>query len=197
MAGLLGMEGRLARELPGGWRQRLALACSVLHQPRVLFLDEPTNGVDPISRRRFWDLIDETARQGVTVFVTTHYLDEAEHCHRIALIEAGRLGALGTVSQLKSLFGTDAVLEVSSPFTAAALELLEATDWVLETAVFGTKLHAVVAGGAEGPARVVAVLEKAGLGPATAVPIVPSLEDVFIHHLELADRARAAGVVKS
>ena len=105
MADLEGKEDRLTGELPGGWKQRLALACAVLHAPRVVFLDEPTSGVDPISRRRFWRLIDEMAASGVTVFVTTHYLDEAEYCHRLALIHAGRLVALGTVSDLKSVFG--------------------------------------------------------------------------------------------
>ena len=114
-AGLEGKEGRLTGELPGGWKQRLALACAVLHRPRVVFLDEPTSGVDPISRRRFWRLIDEMAAGGVTVFVTTHYLDEAEHCHRLALIHAGRLVALGTVSELKRVFAGNAVLEVMAP----------------------------------------------------------------------------------
>ena len=104
MAGLEGKEDRLTGELPGGWKQRLALACAVLHRPRVVFLDEPTSGVDPISRRRFWRLIDEMSAAGVTVFVTTHYLDEAEYCHRLALIHAGRLVALGTVSELKRVF---------------------------------------------------------------------------------------------
>ena len=99
MADLEGKEDRLTGELPGGWKQRLALACAVLHQPRVVFLDEPTSGVDPLSRRRFWRLIDEMAAAGVTVFVTTHYLDEAEYCHRLALIHAGRLVALGTVTR--------------------------------------------------------------------------------------------------
>ena len=112
MAGLEGKEARITGELPGGWKQRLALACSVLHRPRVVFLDEPTSGVDPISRRRFWRLIDEMSADGITVFVTTHYLDEAEYCHRLALIHAGRLVALGTVSDLKRVFAGDAVLEV-------------------------------------------------------------------------------------
>src|SRR5207249_12254423 len=99
MAGLAGREKTLTRELAGGWRQRLALGCAILHEPPIVFLDEPTGGVDPLSRRQFWVLIDELAHGGVTVLVTTHYLDEAEHCHRIAIIQAGRLAALGTVGE--------------------------------------------------------------------------------------------------
>src|SRR5688572_6136351 len=101
MAGLRGREAALTGSLSGGWRQRLALGCAILHEPQIVFLDEPTGGVDPLSRRQFWRLIAELARSGVTVLVTTHYLDEAEYCHRIAIIQAGRLAALGTVAELK------------------------------------------------------------------------------------------------
>ncbi|MGE5126292.1 MAG: ABC transporter ATP-binding protein, partial [Betaproteobacteria bacterium] len=121
MADLEGKQDRLTGELPGGWKQRLALACAVMHRPRVVFLDEPTSGVDPISRRRFWRLIDEMAAGGVTVFVTTHYLDEAEYCHRLALIHAGRLVALGTVSELKQVLAGNAVLEVAAARVGDAL----------------------------------------------------------------------------
>jgi ABC-2 type transport system ATP-binding protein len=186
MAGLDGKEDLLTRGLPGGWRQRLALACAVLHQPRVVFLDEPTSGVDPISRRRFWRLIDDMSAQGVTVFVTTHYLDEAEYCHRLALIHAGRLAALGTVEQLKAVFAGRAVLEVAAPRTGEALEALAEESWVLETSVFGTRVHVVVADAEEGAAQVRALLEAAGNAPLTVERILPSLEDVFIHHVEQA-----------
>ena len=104
MAGLRGRESTLTRSLSAGWRQRLALGCAILHQPPIVFLDEPTGGVDPLSRRRFWRLIDDLARGGTTVLVTTHYLDEAENCHRIAIINAGRLAALGTTQELKADF---------------------------------------------------------------------------------------------
>ena len=104
MAGLRGRESTLTRSLSAGWRQRLALGCAILHQPPIVFLDEPTGGVDPLSRRRFWRLIDDLARGGTTVLVTTHYLDEAEHCHRIAIISAGRLAAMGTTQELKAEF---------------------------------------------------------------------------------------------
>ncbi len=114
-AGLAGKEDLLTRSLPGGWKQRLALACAVLHEPEVVFLDEPTGGVDPISRRRFWTLIDDDGGRGVTLIVTTHYLDEAERCDRIALMHAGRLVALGTVAELKDVFAGRALLEVSCP----------------------------------------------------------------------------------
>src|SRR6185503_6453466 len=99
MAGLEGRERTLARDLAGGWRQRLALGCAILHEPSIVFLDEPTGGVDPLSRRRFWTLIEDLARSGVTILVTTHYLDEAEHCHRLAIIHAGKLIAIGTTGE--------------------------------------------------------------------------------------------------
>jgi ABC-2 type transport system ATP-binding protein len=194
MSGLEGKEGRLTGELPGGWKQRLALACAVLHHPRVVFLDEPTSGVDPISRRRFWRLIDEMAQAGVTVFVTTHYLDEAEYCHRLALIHAGRLVALGTVSELKRVFAGRAVLEVVAPRVGEAIDTIGAAPWAIETSVFGTRIHVVVADAVEGRRRVEEVLEAAGNEPASIERIVPSLEDVFIHHVEQAEAARREGL---
>jgi ABC-2 type transport system ATP-binding protein len=185
MAGLTGKEDLLTQSLPGGWKQRLALACAVLHQPRIVFLDEPTSGVDPLSRRRFWRLIDDMAAQGVTVFVTTHYLDEAEYCNRLALIHAGRLAALGTVDELKSVFAGRAVLEVTAPRVGDALDALAAQPWVLETSVFGTRVHVVV-GDVQDAARVRGLLETAGNAPVSVERILPSLEDVFIHHVEQA-----------
>ena len=112
MAGLHGREAALPRDLPGGFRQRLALGCAILHEPPILFLDEPTGGVDPLSRRQFWRLIDELSRSGVTVLVTTHYLDEAEYCHRLALIHAGKLAALGTTGELKQIFADRPIVEI-------------------------------------------------------------------------------------
>jgi len=194
MSGLGGKEQRLTGELPGGWKQRLALACAVLHEPKVVFLDEPTSGVDPISRRRFWALIDEMSDQGVTVFVTTHYLDEAEYCHRLALIHAGRLVALGTVAQLKDVFAGRAVLEVNAPRLSEALELLGEQDWALETSVFGTRIHVVVRDSDEGRGLITAALEQQGNPPTSIERIVPSLEDVFIHHVEQEEARRQARV---
>ena len=193
MSGLQGKEDLLTGSLPGGWKQRLALACAVLHQPRIVFLDEPTSGVDPLSRRRFWRLIDAMSAEGVTVFVTTHYLEEAEHCHRLALIHAGRLSALGTVDEVKDVFRDRAVLEVAAPRVADALETLTGQPFVREVSAFGTRLHVVVDEPVEGGRKVVAMLEAAGNGPATAQRIVPSLEDVFIHHVQ-AQEARKATV---
>jgi len=189
MSGLEGKEGRLTGELPGGWKQRLALACAVLHEPKVVFLDEPTSGVDPISRRRFWRLIDEMSAAGVTVFVTTHYLDEAEYCHRLALIHAGRLVALGTVSELKRVFGGAAVLEVAAPRPAEALEAIGAQPWAVETSVFGTRIHVVVEDANEGRRKIEELLRGAGNEPIAVERILPSLEDVFIHHVEEAEGA--------
>jgi ABC-2 type transport system ATP-binding protein len=183
-AALRGKDGHLTRDLPGGWKQRLALACALLHEPEVVFLDEPTGAVDPISRRRFWRLIDDLADSGVTVFVTTHYLDEAEHCHRLALMHAGRLLALGTVAELKDVFARQTMLEVDCPHAVEGLELMEREDWVRESSVFGTRLHLLVDDADEGRRRAVDVLEQAGHGPVHVERIVPSLEDVFIHTIE-------------
>jgi ABC-2 type transport system ATP-binding protein len=155
-----------------------------------VFLDEPTSGVDPISRRRFWRLIDEMAEGGVTVFVTTHYLDEAEYCHRLALIHAGRLVALGTTGELKRVFAGDAVLEVTAPRIGDALEALGDQPWALETSVFGTRLHVVVRDAARGRREVERLLAAKGNPPSSIERILPSLEDVFIHHVEAAEAAQ-------
>jgi ABC-2 type transport system ATP-binding protein len=193
LADLTGKEDLLTGALPGGWKQRLALASAVLHRPRMVFLDEPTGGVDPISRRRFWERIDAMAGEGVTVLVTTHYLDEAEHCNRIGLMHDGRLVALGSVSELKEVFAGRAILEVSCPRFIDALERLEALPWVLEVSVFATRLHVVVADAEEGRRLTLQLLASTGNGPATVERIVPSLEDVFIHTVESETHARAGG----
>jgi ABC-2 type transport system ATP-binding protein len=184
MAGLSSLEDRLTSGLPGGWKQRLALACALLHRPRVLFLDEPTGGADPLSRRQFWEIINRLGAEGVTVLVTTHYLDEAEHCHRIALMHAGRRVALGSVSELKEVFAGKAILEVSCPRYLEALETLEGESGVREASVFGTRLHLVVDDADEARRRVLSLLEERKNTPATAERILPSLEDVFIHTIE-------------
>jgi len=189
-AGLAGKEDLLTRSLPGGWKQRLALACSVLHRPRVLFLDEPTGGVDPVSRRRFWTLIDTMAGQGVTIIVTTHYLDEAERCDRIALMHAGRLVALGSVAELKNVFAGRALLEVDCPRFLEAHERFEKESWVLEASLFGTRLHLVVAEAEDGQRQAARVLDAGGFTPFAVERIVPSLEDVFIHCIESEEAAR-------
>jgi ABC-2 type transport system ATP-binding protein len=193
MSGLEGKQDRLTGELPGGWKQRLALACAVMHRPRVVFLDEPTSGVDPISRRRFWHLIDEMSEDGITVFVTTHYLDEAEYCHRLALIHAGRLVALGTVSELKSVFAGHAVLEVVAHNVGGVLDVIASQPWALETSVFGTRIHVVVADAEAGQRQIEECLRAAGQPKVAIQRILPSLEDVFIHHVERAEAAQHEG----
>jgi ABC-2 type transport system ATP-binding protein len=187
MAGLSSLEDRLTSGLPGGWKQRLALACALLHRPRVLFLDEPTGGADPLSRRQFWEIINRLGTEGVTVLVTTHYLDEAEHCHRIALMHAERRVALGSVSELKEVFAGRAILEVSCPRYLEALETLEGESGVREVSVFGTRLHLVVDDAEEARRRVLSLLEARKNTPAAAERILPSLEDVFIHTIESGD----------
>jgi ABC-2 type transport system ATP-binding protein len=144
MAGLAGREHTVARDLAGGWRQRLALGCAILHEPRILFLDEPTGGVDPLSRRQFWRLIDALSGQGVTVLVTTHYLDEAERCHRVALIHAGRLAALGSTTEVKGIFKGRPIVEVRADDPVEAMRILDGEQDVEKTSLFGTAVHAVL-----------------------------------------------------
>jgi ABC-2 type transport system ATP-binding protein len=191
---LTGLESRrraIVADLPGGIRQRLALSCALLHRPPVVFLDEPTGGVDPEARRRFWDLIDTLAAEGVTVFVTTHYMDEAERCHRVALMHAGRLLALDTVVELKKMFVPGSVLEVTCREPARALEHLEDLPGVVDAALFGSHLHAVVHR-PENKDAVSEHLESLGFAPVTAEPVLPSLEDVFIRSIRDADQGGVA-----
>jgi ABC-2 type transport system ATP-binding protein len=186
MAGLRGREKMRASELAGGWRQRLALGCSILHEPPILFLDEPTGGVDPLSRREFWNLIDHLSSAGVTVLVTTHYLDEAEHCHRIAIIHAGRLAALGSTRELKAVFNDRAILEIRASKPVDVMRLLDGMHEVEKTSIFGTSVHAVVKAGQSDAERVLGQrLSQAGQDVASIAAVQPSLEDVF---LEVSDR---------
>jgi ABC-2 type transport system ATP-binding protein len=178
MAGLEGRERSLTRDLAGGWRQRLALGCAILHEPRILFLDEPTGGVDPVSRRHFWQLIDRLSGQGVTVFVTTHYLDEAEHCHRLALMHAGRIAALGTVTELKQVFSDRAVVEVRTGSPMEAVRALDDLPSVEKTSLFGTALHVWLKPGERATEPILARLAALGLRVDSAEFVQPSLEDV-------------------
>jgi ABC-2 type transport system ATP-binding protein len=189
MAGLVGREGTLTRELPGGWRQRLALGCAILHEPKIVFLDEPTGGVDPLSRRRFWDLIGELSRQGVTVLVTTHYLDEAEHCHRIAIIQAGKLAALGTATELKRVFAERPILEIHTSAPVEAMAVLDCHEAVEKTSLFGTAVHAVLKHAGTDPATLASALRAKGIDVTSIGAVSPSLEDVF---LDVVERVGAA-----
>jgi ABC-2 type transport system ATP-binding protein len=180
MAGLRGRAHTLTSALSAGWRQRLALGCAILHEPPIVFLDEPTGGVDPLSRRQFWRLIGELASAGVAVLVTTHYLDEAEHCDRIAIIQAGRLAALGTVQELKSVFSARPIVEVRSPRPVELMRALEAMPEVEKTSIFGTAVHAVLRTRGTTLEALAARLRQSGIEVAECVMVEPSLEDVFL-----------------
>jgi ABC-2 type transport system ATP-binding protein len=188
MAGLVGREKTLTRELAGGWRQRLALGCAILHEPPIVFLDEPTGGVDPVSRRQFWRLIDHLSQQGTTVLVTTHYLDEAEHCHRIAVMNTGKLAALGTTHELKQVFSGRPIMEVQAPSAVAAMRALEQLPEVEKTSLFGTAVHAVLRSRETTAASVADGLRASGVAATSVMPVEPSLEDVF---LDLVERTSA------
>jgi ABC-2 type transport system ATP-binding protein len=190
MAGLEGREATKTAELSGGWRQRLALGCAILHEPSIVFLDEPTGGVDPLSRRRFWDLIGDLSAKGVTVLVTTHYLDEAEHCGRIAIIHAGQLAALGTASSLKDRFADRPIGEINAADAVTAMTALERLPQVEKTSLFGTSVHAVLRAGQNDVAAVVTALEGSGLSVRSASRVSPSLEDVFLDVVEQLAEAR-------
>jgi len=183
MADLTGSEDRLTGELSGGFRQRLALASALLHEPQVVFLDEPTGGVDPVARRVFWDLIYALAEQGKTVFVTTHFMDEAEHCHRIALMDAGKVVAEGSPAALKDGLGHLLHLEVACSPAARALEVLRGQPFVQGLSIFGTAVHVSTPDRDGGERRVREVLGGAGVAVERVAPILPSLEDVFLHVL--------------
>ena len=186
MADLAGRETAKARELAGGWRQRLALGCAILHEPRIVFLDEPTGGVDPVSRRQFWRLIEELARSGVTILVTTHYLDEAEHCHRIAIINAGRLAAIGTSHDLKQIFSERPIVEIHSNKPVDVMKALDRMEEIQKTTVFGTAVHAVLKPGQTDVASLRKRLVDQGLEIGAVDRVMPSLEDVFLDVVERA-----------
>jgi ABC-2 type transport system ATP-binding protein len=184
MAGLAGRERTRARDLAGGWRQRLALGCAILHRPRIVFLDEPTGGVDPVSRRQFWRLIEQMSREGVTILVTTHYLDEAEHCHRIAIISAGRLAAMGTSRQLKDVFAKRPIVEIHSQRPVEVMQALDGLEEIEKTSVFGTAVHAVLRTPEVNIGRLQSLLAARGLAVSGIDRVTPSLEDVFLDVVE-------------
>jgi ABC-2 type transport system ATP-binding protein len=180
MAGLEGRERELTRNLSGGWKQRLALGAAILHEPKMLFLDEPTAGVDPISRRAFWDLLYELAEGGTTIFVTTHYMDEAEHCQDLAFIHGGRIIAEGAPEDIKLDQMRGQVLEIDCTQPDVAIGLLREMGEFEEVALYGAQIHVVGDGIAEYKPRIAQVLKEAGLEVHTMDVIAPSLEDVFI-----------------
>ena len=180
MANLKGQENLIVGTLPGGWKQRLALGCAVLHKPPIIFLDEPTSGVDPISRRQFWELIHNMAGEGVTVFVTTHYMEEAEYCNRLALIFRGRMVALGTPSELKQKSMKGELLLVECTPLGPAVEVLQSAPMVMDAAVFGNALHLVVEQAEAATPEVKKYLAEHGVTVRRIETIRPSLEDVFV-----------------
>ena len=185
MAGLQGRETARTKELSGGWRQRLALGAAILHKPQVLFLDEPTAGVDPVSRRAFWDLLYQLVQDGVTVFVTTHYMDEAEHCHRLAFIQHGKLIAQGTAEQIKHEMMRGQVLEIGSPDAENTVKVLRAAQAqevlpLEEIEMYGSLVHVVAPNMEHVKRKIKKVLRREGIDSIQTAIIEPSLEDVFI-----------------
>lgn len=190
MAGLTDHRESRTAILSGGWKQRLSLGCAILHEPPIIFLDEPTSGVDPMSRRQFWDLIYELSGKGVTTFVTTHYMDEAEYCDRIALIYRGELTAMGTPDELKTRLMQDHVLEIQCERPQDAMGEVERVEGIKEVALFGKGLHAVAVNGEAAATAVRSRLVERGYRVARVERIVPSLEDVFVSLIEARDRAQ-------
>jgi ABC-2 type transport system ATP-binding protein len=193
MANLRGQENLITGTLPGGWKQRLALGCAVLHKPPILFLDEPTSGVDPISRRQFWDLIHSMAAEGVTVFVTTHYMEEAEYCNRLALIFRGTMVALGTPSELKSNSMKGELLLVECEPLGPAVEALQTAPGVLDAAVFGNALHLVVLDAAAALTQIHQFMTERQISVGKMERIRPTLEDVFVSLTTVRAGAAEAG----
>ena len=187
MAGLGEHRDRLTRILSGGWKQRLALACAILHEPPIIFLDEPTSGVDPLSRRRFWDLIHALAGRGITVFVTTHYMEEAEYCDRLALIYGGKMIAIGSPQSLKTEAMHDAILDLRCADAQALLQPARQLSAIRDATLFGAGLHLVAKDAAEAERQVGALLAAQNV-PGTLERVVPTMEDVFISLIEAVDR---------
>jgi len=188
-AGIIDRKNSLTGTLSTGLKQRLALACAVMHEPKIVFLDEPTGGVDPISRKNFWDLINELSSQGITVFVTTHYLDEAEFCNRIMMIDAGRIIAGGSPAELKKKFLTNYILEAELNMPDEAMEISDKLDFVKHTAYFGEYLHITLKDAdetkiSERVSIIKSALSEKNISVKRIEKILPSLEDVFVNLLE-------------
>ena len=192
VANLENMENTLTSSLPGGIKQRLALGTAVIHEPKIVFLDEPTSGVDPVSRRNFWDLINDLSAGGTTVLVTTHYLDEAEFCNDIILINAGKLVAQGNSKELKTNYIKNPILEIETDRTVDSLEILEKEKWVGETSIFGNYIHVILNDDTITEKNITQLLqEQNGIAVKRVERIVPTLEDVFIHLIEKDNKQNA------
>jgi len=185
IANLYGKEKLLTDSLPGGIKQRLALGTAVIHHPSIVFLDEPTSGVDPISRRSFWDLINDLSAEEITVFVTTHYLEEAEYCNTISLINAGKIIASGSPKELKTNYLKSTILEIECESVVTAMEILEKENFVDETSIFGNHIHISVNDKYKNEEQIKNILtNQNSIAVKSIDKIVPTLEDVFIHLLE-------------
>ncbi|MBZ5584584.1 MAG: ABC transporter ATP-binding protein [Acidobacteriia bacterium] len=191
MANLTERRDALTRELSGGWKQRLALGCAILHDPPVLFLDEPTSGVDPIARAAFWDLIRDLARTGHTVFVSTHYMDEAEYCHRLALMHRGKVIALGAPAELRRGLNHHSLLRLDTTAPLDTMRAIEGAPGVVEVAVFGSGLHVVVEEAERAMEEIRRRLGAKGIEIRRLEKILPSLEDVFVAMIEAEERKAA------
>jgi len=199
LADLVGREKELARNLSGGWRQRLALGAAILHQPDLVFLDEPTAGVDPVSRRIFWDLLYDLAAGGTTIFVTTHYMDEAENCEDLAFIYNGRIIARGSPAQVKTAMMRGQVLELNPDNPALALSALRAAQAagalsLEEVSLYGAQVHVVALAAEKIVPSIKKALKAAGVDPGPIAVIEPTLEDVFISCVRAADEEDAAAI---
>ena len=177
-------RNRLTKTLSGGWKQRLALGCAIIHEPKIIFLDEPTSGVDPITRNNFWAIIKDMAKSGVTVFVTTHYMDEAENCDRMTLIYKGSIIAMGTPKEMKTDFMKNDVLEIDIPESESWMERLKSLKVVKEAALFGNSIHAVVLDSKEAIPEIKKLFTQGNARDFSVIRIEPTLEDVFVSLIE-------------
>ena len=183
--GIAQIRKRLIKEIPLGWKQKLAFSVAIFHEPAIVFLDEPTGGVDPITRRQFWEMIHDAKEEGITVFVTTHYMDEAEHCHRLAFIQKGEIIAYGSPSKIKNENMGGQVLEITSSSPEETVRLLnEAKDNgeldLIEIELYGSLIHVVSLNAPDQIGRIRSRIQNAGIDPGEINIIKPSLEDVFI-----------------
>jgi len=184
LAGIEDFRKNLTGTLSGGWKQRLAIGCAIIHQPKIIFLDEPTSGVDPITRSNFWKIIKDMAASGKTVFVTTHYMDEAENCNRLVMIYHGTMIAMGSPEEMKTKIMKNEILEVIMPHAEQYLEKIARLDSVKETALFGVNIHAVVHEAQKATSALKSLFEQEGVPRYSINKIMPSLEDVFVALVE-------------
>jgi ABC-2 type transport system ATP-binding protein len=188
MAGLSDRENEITGNLSGGWKQRLGLACAIIHEPELLFLDEPTSGVDPISRRNFWDLIYSLSEKGVTIMVTTHYMDEAEHCDRLGFIFGGKLIAEGSPSDLKQQKMHGELVELDAQPMMKAMEILRQVKEITDVTFYGSLIHFVADNAEQVKPRIYSSLEQGKVNLSRYTPIQPSLEDIFVSLVEQSQR---------